>query len=202
MFLNSVLKLILISYDHNIITFVRELVNEMSNPSSLEELRQRRLAFNEKRLETAADVAEELDTLALPKSNNKNYPICQSVQRISPAPSVSSGPRKPHGKGSKTVSSLLQMYCSVPKCDITGEQLAEFISIQFGIKIFIPVIKANTGGNLYCFLNCKNEKDYEKLLKVLAYDEDVTLPDNSPDSTGDISGTLWVKPPLHEHEEV
>ncbi|KAL5256440.1 hypothetical protein ACHWQZ_G011619 [Mnemiopsis leidyi] len=181
-------------------------VDEMSNPSSLEELRQRRLAFNEKRLETAADLVEELDTLALPKSNNKNSScknnICQSVQRISPAPSVSSGPRKPHGKGSKTMSSLLQMYCSVPKCDITGEQLAEFISIQFKIKIFIPVIKANEGGRLYCFLNCKNEKDYEKLLKVLAYDEDVTLPDNSPDSTGDIPGTLWVKPPLHEHEEV
>ena len=175
------------------------------------EVRRKRLeALTGCRLETAEDVAAKLDTLVPASSQSKNSVISRpttAIVRESPKIGGFSAPKgKPQGKGSSTVSTLLELYCSIPQCEITGEQLAMFLSIQFGIKVNIPVIRTNPNGKLYCFLHCKNEKDHDKLLKELDYDNDVTLPDNTPASYGDIPGTrdvpgtIWVKPPIEESE--
>ena len=180
------------------------------------EVRRKRLealSLTGRRLETAEDVAAQLDTL-VPTSSQSKIGVLPPVYRSTTAtvretPTIGgfSAPKgKPQGKGSSTVSTLLQLYCSIPPCEITGEQLAVFLSIQFGVKVQIPVIRTNQKGNLYCFLYCEKEKDHEKLLKELNYENDVTLPDNTPGSYGDIPGTrdvpgtIWVKPPIEESE--
>ena len=81
------------------------------------------------------------------------------------------------------------LYCSIPPCEITGEQLSVFLFIQFGIEVEIPIIRTNQNGNLYCFLRCKNKKAYEKLVKELDYKNNVTLPDNTLVGYDDIPGT-------------
>ena len=151
--------------------------------------------------ETAEEVSAQLDTLCPPANNFKGInvstgpnlgPMFKSSGNIH---SLAQGsPSGIPGAGSKVIVTHYDLYCRIPSPEISGEQLYEFIRIQFGVEVDKNIKpKVNQYGNSYCFLRCKNEDDLEYLLNNM---DDITMPNGEG---GDFDEPVRVRIPVREN---
>ena len=173
----------------------------MSKDSDISVLRAKRLRALESNAELAW-IHLELDTFSSYSSapkNNAPPSLDQNLFRSDGNIHSLAPPRgRPGGKGSSTVLEGEDLYCRLPSEKISGDQLYQFLRIQFGVEIEPPKIKVNNAGNSFCFIKC-TEKDRETLLQELSVDKDVTVPDGEG---GDLKGTLVVKENIENHNRI